>query len=136
MKAWYDSEGFKAFATEVDEWEVEMSKGEGGEGAEGGIKMKAPLKSFRAWRRKKLQGKRQAAKLADRERAKAEKMAAKMKAKADKSAKPKKGKAERVSICLARMVRHGKAYKGQRGSKQFLLEETEASCIDVPFIQR
>lgn len=85
MKAWYESEGFKAFAAEVDEWEAQEKEG----------KVKSPLKSFRAWRRKKLQGKRQQQKLADRERAKAEKMAAKMKAKADKSAaKPgKKGKA-------------------------------------------
>lgn len=79
MKAWYESEGFKAFAAEVDEWEATQEK-------EGGGKVKSPLKSFRAWRRKKLQGKRQQQKLADRERAKAEKMAAKMKAKADKSA--------------------------------------------------
>jgi hypothetical protein len=91
MKAWYDSEGFKAFTMEVDEWEAEIK--------DKGDFPKAPLKSFRAWRRKKLQGKRQQQKLADRERAKAEKMAAKMKAKGEKL-KPKKGKAgsEKVFI--------------------------------------
>ena len=47
MKAWYDSEGFKAFTMEVDEWEAEIK--------DKGDFPKAPLKSFRAWRRKKLQ---------------------------------------------------------------------------------
>ena len=96
MKAWYESENFKTFAAEVDEWQASDEAKD----------TKAPLKSFRQWRRKKLQGKRQQQKLADRERAKAEKMAAKMKAKADKSAKPgKKGKARnRMGIRFLRMT--------------------------------
>ncbi|CAK9056563.1 Poly [ADP-ribose] polymerase 1 (PARP-1) (ADP-ribosyltransferase diphtheria toxin-like 1) (ARTD1) (DNA ADP-ribosyltransferase PARP1) (NAD(+) ADP-ribosyltransferase 1) (ADPRT 1) (Poly[ADP-ribose] synthase 1) (Protein poly-ADP-ribosyltransferase PARP1) [Durusdinium trenchii] len=84
MKAWYESDSYKSFAAEVDEWQqTEEAK-----------TTKKPGKSFRAWRRKKLQGKRLAQRQADRERAKAEKMAAKLKAKAEKGGKPgKKAKA-------------------------------------------
>lgn len=99
MKAWYESENFKTFAAEVDEWQASDE-------AKDTKALKAPLKSFRQWRRKKLQGKRQQQKLADRERAKAEKMAAKMKAKADKSAaKPgKKGKARNERMVIVMVI--------------------------------
>ena len=88
MKAWYESDSYKSFAAEVDEWQqTEEAK-----------TTKKPGKSFRAWRRKKLQGKRLAQRQADRERAKAEKMAAKLKAKAEKPGK--KAKAEHFPALL------------------------------------
>ncbi|CAE7754161.1 PECT1 [Symbiodinium sp. CCMP2592] len=82
LAAWKTSEAFQAFAMEVDEW----SKTEEAQNT------KKPRKSFKTWKLKKIQSKRAADKLADRERKKAEMAAARERAKFEKAAGKRKGK--------------------------------------------
>ncbi|CAE7445105.1 unnamed protein product [Symbiodinium natans] len=82
LAAWKTTEAFQTFAMDVDEWyQTEEAQ-----------KTKKPAKSFRLWKTKKMQSKRAADKLADRERVKAEKLAARERAKFEKSAGKKKAK--------------------------------------------